>query len=654
MEDNEKINIELYQSLKNKAYLLFKPIKDKKNINLSEIESILDIYDIDPIINEFYLQKCLDYFLNMNEISIKIFSEKYLHYINSLSLTQKINLNKKIETNKEIYNYMKSYINNDSNIKKIYQIFNYIYEYKNEKHYDINELKSLFNTKYLIDIEKFHIPLIYGTNELRYAAIINDIKSFLFDNQILSINSFPENKFNKNIENNIHNIHKKLCFLYSFIRIIIDRENEAIFDYQFNFQKDDSNLFLDDYILNDNIDFIYYNFLYLDFLMYCYFYFPNEILGNIKQYLKMFESNKEKKNILNKELNNNIILEVITDNKEENNYEKIKIKYFNNYNKEEYFEFNPYEYIIENIDFYLTYEDFKNQFENKKNFSLYKFYKTNQMFEDVNLNQEYKNNIYQMLFSNITNIIFDKFPTYQKFNNPFKENNKEIIEQINRVKLYIYFPLYKFGGITFNKIGIIFINKAFKKIGTSYISIKLIKSIINISYKKITEYYEILIHYTKVLFKANSKNIELKIQNNVFDELEDVMFGNKFEYLTIKAAIFIISEKNWNLNNIEDFREQFMNKNEIKDDDINIDLFQKNNLIKTIININKINFEDKETMSVNAFFSFIIFRNIDDNSLYDSGDEEEEDFRNFSITSNAFLPRKISISKIIKDYGSGP
>ena len=68
MEDNEKINIELYQSLKNKAYLLFKSIKGKKNINLSEIESILDIYDIDPIINEFYLQKYLDYFLNKHEI----------------------------------------------------------------------------------------------------------------------------------------------------------------------------------------------------------------------------------------------------------------------------------------------------------------------------------------------------------------------------------------------------------------------------------------------------------------------------------------------------------------------------------------------------------------------------------------------------------
>ena len=138
MEDNEKIDIELYQSLKNKAYQLFKSIKDKKNLSLSEIESILEIYDIDPIINEFYLQKCLECCLeklnkNVNEISdkkkmeveisdenIKEFSQKYIHYINSLSLSQKIHLNKNIETTTEMYNYMKCYINNDSNIKKIY------------------------------------------------------------------------------------------------------------------------------------------------------------------------------------------------------------------------------------------------------------------------------------------------------------------------------------------------------------------------------------------------------------------------------------------------------------------------------------------------------------------------------------------------------
>ena len=727
MGDNEKINIELYKSLKNKAYQLFKSIKDEKNISLSKIESILEIYDIDPIINEFYLQKCLDYCLekltqnvdeildnnkmevemseqNKYEISIKNFSETYLHYINSLSLSQKVNLNKKIKAKKEIYDYMKIYINNDSNIKKIYQIFQYIYENENENDYDINGLESLFYTNYYIDIENFHIPLIYGTNELRYSAIINDIKSFLFDNQILSQNSFPENRFSvvknykKNIirkktneemshqdsqekKNNIENIpnkdiesiNDKLEFLYGFIEIIFDSKNKTIFDYKFNFENDDLSFFSDNYKLNCNIDFAYYNFLYLDFLMYCYLYFPNEIGDNIKQYLKLFESNKEKQNLLKKGFyKKKKLFETIEVKEEKNEFEKIKIKFFNKSNKEEYFEFNPYEYIIENINFSSTYNNLKKQFENEKNFSLYKFYKKNQMFEDDNLNQEYKNNVYKMLASNITNITFEKFSAFQKFNNPFKEDNKEIIEQINSIKFYIYFPLSKFGGLTFKKIGIIFINKAFKKTAKSDEKIRLIKSIINISDKKITEYHEILAHYTTVLCRANSKDVELKTPNNIFveetsddenynniydcgDKLEAVLFGNKIAYLTIQASLFIISEKNWSYENIEDFRNQFINKNEIKGEDIN--LSQENNLIKAIIN--NINLNDEEKISVNQINSFIVFREniyvetINDNILYDSGDDEEA-FSKFSITSNAFLPRKVSISKIIKDYGSGP
>ena len=72
----------------------------------------------------------------------------------------------------------------------------------------MDELKSLFYSKYFVDIEKFHIPLIYGTIELRYSAIINDIKSFLFDNQMLSHKSFPENRYNK-VKNYVKNIIRK-------------------------------------------------------------------------------------------------------------------------------------------------------------------------------------------------------------------------------------------------------------------------------------------------------------------------------------------------------------------------------------------------------------------------------------------------------------
>ena len=718
MEKKEKQKIELFQSLKNKAYQIFKSIKDKKDIGLSEIESVLEIYDIDPIINEFYLQKCLDYCLkkeiknvneisnksnieieisdeNKNEISIETFSEKYLQYINSLSLSQKINLNKRIKTESKIYDYMERYINDDSNIKKIYQIFQYIFD--NKKKYDINKLKSLFYNDYFINIEQFHIPLIYGTLELRYSTIINDIKSFLFDNQILADNSLPDSKYSKvenygnnitrkktteelpkqnNQENNnnigncedseIKSIRKRIAFLYGFVQIIFDSEDKKIFDYKCDFENDDLSSFGDNYILNDNIDFPYYNYLHLELLMYCYLNFPEEITHNINQFLKMFETSKDKEIIISNHKNeNNLNLEINNVNEAKNDFEKIKIRYYNEYDTKEYFEFNPYEYIIKNIQFFLTYDDFKKQFVDKKNFSLYKFYKENNVFTDDNLNYEYKKNINEMLISNISDKAFDKVTKYNKFKNPFKEdNNKEILEQINRVKYYIYFPLSKFRGLTFQRIGIIFINKALKEMSRTDKKTKLIKSLINISDKKITEFHEIIAHYILILCRVNSMDVELKTLNNTLieetsdnvyynndyydrDKLDSFLFGDKITYLTIQSALFIISEKSWNLNNVKDFRNQFIIKNEIKQEEIN--LSQENNLVKAFLNA--INLKNEDIICVNPLNSFIDLETVDDINIYDS-DEEGETFNRFSITSNAFLPRNISISKIIKQYGS--
>ena len=81
-------------------------------------------------------------------------------------------------------------------------------------------------------------------------------------------------------------------------------------------------------------------------------------------------------------------------------------------------------------------------------------------------------------------------------------------------------------------------------------------------------------------------------------------------------------------------------------------------MIKAIINYT--NLKDIEIISVNQINSFIVFRKaisfgtIDDNIIYDSGEDEEECFSKFSITSNAFLPREVSITKIIEEFGPGP
>ena len=68
-------------------------------IDLSELGQIYSV-SVDEILdnNKMEVEMSVQ---NKYEISIKNFSEKYLHYINSLSLSQKVNLNK--ISNKEIF-----------------------------------------------------------------------------------------------------------------------------------------------------------------------------------------------------------------------------------------------------------------------------------------------------------------------------------------------------------------------------------------------------------------------------------------------------------------------------------------------------------------------------------------------------------------------
>ena len=118
-EEEEKKTLKTYQKLKDEAYDKFNNLKKQKDIDISEIEKIIEIYDIDPIINNFYLEKSFEICsaelkkidalikdtkdkskdnsikLNVSDLGQKKesllndFMKKYLYYINSLSLSQK-------------------------------------------------------------------------------------------------------------------------------------------------------------------------------------------------------------------------------------------------------------------------------------------------------------------------------------------------------------------------------------------------------------------------------------------------------------------------------------------------------------------------------------------------------------------------------------
>ena len=139
----------------------------------------------------------------------------------------------------------------------------------------------------------------------------------------------------------------------------------------------------------------------------------------------MFETTMTKIKIINY-IKNEFKVEEIKSNESENILEE-KIKCFNPDKPEEYFEFNPNEYIMENEDILWDFSEFKKQFENENNFSLYKQYKNNYLFQNEKLENIYKDNIFNMLKSQIIDKIFNDFTEYQQYKNPFKDKKIKIL-----------------------------------------------------------------------------------------------------------------------------------------------------------------------------------------------------------------------------------
>ena len=715
-EESQKKTIELYQVLKDRAYAQFNNLKKEKKISISQIEKILETYDVDPNINNFYLEKCLEYCSNETEeiskdknemdcevldeskkISPDDFYEKYLHYINSLSLNQKKNLNEKIKEKKEIYQKLKNIVNNDSNLEKIHQIFQSILG----KDLNLNEFENHFSNKYFINIEAYHIPLIYGTNELRYSGIIYELYSYFFLNKIAKrdidhrniyqkIYQYKKNIIEKKTSSNTSQKNEKtekqdskpkrdekedrISYLKYFLKDINYEKSDKFLGNKSQRSEDDLSNFNEGYILNDKISFVYYKLLYLNLILYCFQNFGNITIKYRETFRKLFESRYKKAEIINY-LKDDFKAKVI-ENKE--NILEEKIICYNTKNLTQFFEFNPNEYILENIQMIIpnnsNFSNFKNQFKNEDNYSLYKHYKNNHLFYDKELNNIYNENIISMLRSKIISKAYDEFSSYQRFKNPFQDSkSKDIIELINRIKYYIYFPLKNISGLTFKTLGIIFINKYKVNIDNNDDNNddnKLIYFSINISYKKLAECREIIAHYILTLCRGNSKNFGLLTSNDTFleytstdefyqqgydrgDKLECLLFGNKVPYLTIKSSLFILNKINWDLDSFELFRKYFQDYNTLlQESKVNLENeLEIIDIIKAYIERFYIK-KEKTAINLKKSNSYILFRKELDMEIEDISSDSDEDasyYERFSLTSNAFLPRKISISNIINE-----
>lgn len=60
-----------------------------------------------------------------------------------------------------------------------------------------------------------------------------------------------------------------------------------------------------------------------------------------------------------------------------------------------------------------------------KNFSLYKFFKDNQLFNDTNLSTQLINNVQKMLNTQTINELFEQYINYEQFSCPYNRGKKE-------------------------------------------------------------------------------------------------------------------------------------------------------------------------------------------------------------------------------------
>ena len=110
-----------------------------------------------------------------------------------------------------------------------------------------------------------------------------------------------------------------------------------------------------------------------------------------------------------------------------------------------------------------------------------------------------------------------------------------------------------------------------------------------------------------------------------------------------------LDERNWAGSSIDDFREKFIEYNKLVNQEV--DFSNQSKIIELIMdNIDIIKPQNKIQIERNN--TYILFRKSKeikeiDKDKINNIDEDEEFTERFSFTSNAFLPKKFSISEIM-------
>ena len=646
---------------------LFQELKDSslpyKDDSLDDLIDKREIYDINPNLNYQLLEKSIE----TNDMNDEDLVDNFLNYNQTLTFKKRKNIISKIKktcagklieetTGLNEKSYMEIYFNLLNDLLN----FN-----KNNSKDSYDEIKKLFQTKYFVDNASIKIPLIYGTNELKYSGLINNMYQNLFysdsynnNNEIVTCkneeknaiskkgksknekesknsNKYPEliiqkklnkdpkkclisnneqiNENNKDSNNNNEmeidsdkenenylKFKQTIKFISEYLTKICDKEFYEFFDISNQIKLDENQRFCEEYKLSPQIDSLYFHLLFFDLIINIYSLYGQSNF-DYSFHLNFFEKTEEKIDQLH--YLQKYCKFILGSNKNYVDFKKCKKILNENYimidlkDSNNTYTFNPYDFILGKINNrkIKNYDDIVNAFNNQNIFSLNKIYKDQKkLFKDEKLFNLFKEDVEQMLTSNVVNQLYNQYENYKAYNNPFQSEKKEqFLKQTFDIMLYLPIPFQYIAGFTYKNFGIIFINNKILSRGKAFADTFFLKQICNISFRKVVIVHEVIGHYCSSIIHGNEKSIQFQTHYNTFLEYEptedyekiysdydggergeSLLFGNKIKFLFIKGALYILNSSNWDAD-LDTFRSNFIKLN------------NPSEYVKEILDINK-------------------------------------------------------------------
>ena len=595
--------------------------------SLEELQEKAKKYDINPDLNYQIMIKMLKK-NNLNEKDSQTFCDFYENYVQTLFYKQKNEINNIIKKQKykEIKNLITNdiYINDKSFIDCYFEIIHELRQYYNNKNIkNFKYIEDLFTKYYYVDNYEINQPLIYGSNELIFGGLINNLYLNLFDNNNNvdnnnvdieenmikkndDFNNYPRNimkKSNKNskavvnyvnklstdmdIDNESSPVNKKpvlfdkkIEFLVPYLNKISDEEFKQIFNLE-NIKKEEIS---GKYEVKPKFNALTLHLLFLDLIFYIYTIFKE------KYYMFEFDHNfffelKSEKMIFFELIPKEEI--IITDDqgneiKSPENIENKNYIIYNKKNQKESTTFNPYDYCLNKIYSCKNYKGLIQFLSDPNNFSLNKFFKENKLFNSEKLTSIFNKNIIEMLTTKSINELFDQHKNFKGYICPYSgETQKSFLKQLFNIILYLPIPFKNIAGFTYKQFGVIFIsnNNRLEKQNIKK-NIAFCKRLNKISFIKNVHIHEIISHYSCTIVHSNNETISISTPTNTFteyipneiyedlynkqydggDRAESVLFGNKIKYISPKGALFLLNNDNYE-NDLETFRKEFIEIN---------------------------------------------------------------------------------------------